>query len=255
MGRFGEMTDDYARNDGIADVINLLAAPIAGGIRTVEQVRRGVDELLTSIENMNRTMANLNETAERINVLLGEVEEPIRTMMPQLTRTIRAADEITAALEEPVRSAAPNLERAVGALSSPAFMSLPGQINEFMATVTDVSQRLGPLTQLAENAGGLLGGLRVPGMSRPASRPAVDEPTPHITATTKQVPTPREQPGGTPPAKQQAAAKQPAPKKPAAKKRAKKPATKKPAATAKKAAAKSAAKDAARLAERGPDES
>lgn len=183
------MTDDFGRNDGIADVINLLAAPIAGGIRTIEQVRRGVDELLDSIENMNRTMANLNETAERINVLLAEVEEPIRTMMPQLTRTIRAADEITAALEEPVRSAAPNLERAVGALSSPAFMSLPGQMTEFMATVTDVSQRLGPLTQLAENAGGLLGGLRVPGMPRPSgrtpdSKPGT-EPTPHVTATTK----------------------------------------------------------------------
>jgi ABC-type transporter Mla subunit MlaD len=29
------MTDD-ARHDGLADVINLIAAPIAGGIRTVE---------------------------------------------------------------------------------------------------------------------------------------------------------------------------------------------------------------------------
>ena len=35
-------------------------------------------------------METLNETAQRINVLLGEVEEPIKAAMPQITRTVKA---------------------------------------------------------------------------------------------------------------------------------------------------------------------
>ncbi len=79
------MTDE-PRHDGLADVINLLAAPIAGGIRTVEQIKRGVDEMFRAVDNLNRTMENLNEAAARVNRLLGEIEEPVRAMMPQLTR-------------------------------------------------------------------------------------------------------------------------------------------------------------------------
>ena len=50
------MTDDSFRTDGLADVINLLATPIANGLRTIEQVKRGVDELFRAVENLNRTM-------------------------------------------------------------------------------------------------------------------------------------------------------------------------------------------------------
>ena len=80
------MSDD-TRHDGLSEVINLLAAPIAGGIRTVEQFKRGVDELFRAVDNVNRTMENLNEAASRINRLLNEVEEPVRAMMPQITIT------------------------------------------------------------------------------------------------------------------------------------------------------------------------
>src|SRR5262245_50927596 len=155
------MTDE-SRHDGLADVINLLAAPIAGGIRTVEQFKRGVDEMFRAVDNLNRTMENLNEAAARVNRLLGEIEEPIRVMMPQLTRTVRTADEITSLMEAPVRATAPKVERIVDALGSPGFLTLPSQIGELM-------QRLGPLAQLAENAGGLFGAFRMPGSTRSPS--------------------------------------------------------------------------------------
>lgn len=71
---------DEERHDPLGDVINLLAAPIATGLRAVEQYRRGVDEMFRAIDNLNRTMENLNETAERVNRLLNDVEEPIRAM-------------------------------------------------------------------------------------------------------------------------------------------------------------------------------
>jgi ABC-type transporter Mla subunit MlaD len=175
------MTDEA--RDPIADVINLLAAPIAGGIRTIEQFRRGVDEMLRAVDNLNRTMENMNEAASRINRFMSEVEAPLMALIPQITRTVQAAEEITSLLEAPVRASAPNIERIVTALSSPGFLALPTQIGEMM-------HRLAPLTQLAENAGGLFGGLRLPGISRtsaasqaslagtPAFEPAPAKPAP-----------------------------------------------------------------------------
>ena len=61
------------------------------------------------------------------------------------------------------------MERVVEALSSPGFAALPNQLSEFMGTLGEVSKRLGPLTALAENAGGLFGGFRMPGTGSPRS--------------------------------------------------------------------------------------
>jgi ABC-type transporter Mla subunit MlaD len=168
---------EETRSDPLADVINMLAAPIAGGIRSFEQFRRGVDELFRAVDNVNRTMENLNEAAVRINALLAEVEEPVKALMPQVTRTVKAADEITSLMEGPVRATAPKIERIVDTLGSPGFMTLPSQLGELM-------QRLGPLAQLAENAGGLFGAFRMPGMTKPttssapATNPAPAAPAP-----------------------------------------------------------------------------
>ena len=97
--------------------------------------------------------------------------------MPQVTRTVKAADEITSLMEGPVRATAPKIERIVDTLGSPGFMTLPSQLGELM-------QRLGPLAQLAENAGGLFGAFRMPGMTKPttpsarATSPAPAAPAP-----------------------------------------------------------------------------
>ena len=88
------MSDESNRHDPFADVINILAAPIAGGLRSVEQFQRGIGELFRAVENLNRTLETLNETATRVNRLVGDVEGPIRALMPQITRTIEAADWI-----------------------------------------------------------------------------------------------------------------------------------------------------------------
>ncbi len=171
------MSDEPSRHDPLADVINVLAAPIAGGLRSVEQFQRGVGELFRAVENLNRTLENLNDTAMRVNRLVAEIEEPVRAMMPQVTRTIKAADEMTTLMQGPVRVAAPQVERIVETLSSPSFSNLPDQLGDFMQTIGDVSARLAPLTQFAENAGGLFGAFKLPGMaggSRPAPSTAGD---------------------------------------------------------------------------------
>lgn len=204
--------DDSTRSDGLAEIINLIAMPIATGIRTVEQMKRGVDEMWRAVENLNTTMENLNETATRINGLLAEVEEPIRAMIPQLTRTVKAADEMAQRLEAPVRAVAPNIERIVDTFSAPGFATLPTQLADVLNTIGDMSRRLGPLASFAENAGGLFGGFRLPGTGG-------GSPAPKTAAS----PAPKAG-SGTPVAKRQAPKKKPAKK--AAKKSAAKPAAK-----------------------------
>lgn len=136
-------------NDPFGDVINLLAAPLASGLRAADQLRHGVDEMIRAVENMNRTMENLNEAAARVNALLEDVEEPVRAMIPQLTRTIETADAITRVLD-------------------------PHKVGEVFTNLGDLVTRLAPLAALADNAGGLLGlagALRLPGLGAKPANP------------------------------------------------------------------------------------
>lgn len=220
------------RNDPLADLFTLFATPLAGTVRSLEQFRKGVDEFLKGVENFNRTMTNLNETSERINSLLADVEEPIRAAVPQVTRAVKAADDMMQVVSGPAMAVAPGLNRLAETLSNPAFMQLPSQIGQFSDLLGEVSHRLSPLTQLAESAGGLFAGFRVPG-SRPAA-PAASPPadtTRTIVAETKTVHT------APPPATERPPAKKTAAKTAAAKKRAAKKAPAKKRSPAKKRAA------------------
>jgi hypothetical protein len=225
------------RTDPLADLFTLLVTPLSGTVRSLEQFRKGVDEFLKGVENFNRTMANLNETTERINGLLADVEEPIRAAIPQVTRTVKAADEMMQVVSGPAMAVAPGLHRLAETLSTPAFAQLPAQISLFSDVLSEVSTRLSPLTQMAEAAGGLFGGLRVPGMRTTTSttrftpaphRPTADperaapertapatKPTVASKATTQRTAT-------TAPAKKQAAKRQAAKKSAARKTTAKK---------------------------------
>ena len=227
------MPDD--RPDPLADLFTLFATPLSGTVRSIEQFRKGVDEFLKGVENFNKTMENLNETTERINALLADVEQPLRAAIPQVTRTVKAADEMMQVVSGPAMAVAPGLNRLAETLSTPAFAQLPNQIGAFSDVLAEVSKRLGPLTQLAESAGGLFGGFRIPG-SRPApGAPAVTpepapEPEPRRPAirTVTTVP-PTKQPATTATTKR-APAKKSAKKAPAKKKSAKKAPAKKSAA-------------------------
>jgi ABC-type transporter Mla subunit MlaD len=152
------------RTDPLADLFTLFATPLTGTVRSFEQFRKGVDEFLAGVENFNRTMANLNETSERINRLLADVEGPIRAAVPQVTRTVKAADEMMQVVSGPAIAVAPGLHRLAETLNTPAFAQLPQQIGQFSELLGEVSHRLAPLAQFAGSAGGLLGGFRVPGM-------------------------------------------------------------------------------------------
>ena len=165
-----------ADSDPLSQMFNLFAAPLAGTIHSFEQFRKGVEEFLRGVENFNRTMENLNETTERINRLVADVEEPIRAAIPQMTRTVKAADEMMKVVSGPAMAVAPGLDRLAKTLTTPAFTQLPDQLGQFSDILGDLQNRLGPLTQIAESAGGLFGGFKIPGMAGPRPAREPDEP-------------------------------------------------------------------------------
>ena len=229
------------RNDPLADLFTLFVTPLSGTVRSLEQFRKGVDEFLAGVENFNRTMANLNETTARINSLLADVEEPIRAAIPQVTRTVKAADEMMQVISGPAMAVAPGLNRLAETLGTPAFAQLPSQVGQFSDLLVEVSHRLSPLMQLAESAGGLFGGFRVPGSRSQPAPPS----TRAIATETRAVHTPQigTSPVEQPPAKKAPARKRAAKKAPARKRAANKaPARKRAAnkAPVKKRAAKKA---------------
>ncbi len=173
-----------ADSDPLSQMFNLFAAPLAGTIQSFEQFRKGVDEFLRGVDNFNRTMENLNETTERINRLVSDVEEPIRAAIPQMTRTVKAADEMMQVVSGPAMAAAPGLDRLAKTLTTPAFTQLPDQLGQFSDILGDLQSRLGPLTQLAESAGGLFGGFRLPGMAASKPEPAPAPPPAPVKKTT-----------------------------------------------------------------------
>jgi hypothetical protein len=191
------MPDD--RPDPLADLFTLFATPLSGTVRSIEQFRKGVDEFLRGVENFNRAMENLNETTERINSLVADVEQPLRAAIPQVTRTVKAADEMMQVVSGPAMAVAPGLSRLAETLSTPAFAQLPNQIGTFSDVLAEVSKRLGPLAQFAESAGGLFGGFRIPGGRPASSAPSItpepvaepEAPRPAIRTVTRVPPKPQ----------------------------------------------------------------
>jgi hypothetical protein len=184
--------------DPFENVISLVAGPIAAVIRSFDQLRRGSDELIKGMENFNRTMQNLNETAERVNNLLNEFEEPVRTVMPQVLRTVILAEELANRVSGPIDQVVPGLSRLADTLSSPVLMELPADLSKFVEAINDLVRRLSPLGQLAESATGLFG-LRLPGMPRSAQPPTpgppaeAPQPSPIEPGPARQAAAPRKQ--------------------------------------------------------------
>jgi hypothetical protein len=182
------MADTGGRTDPFSDIISLVAGPIAAVIRSFDQLRKGADELMKGLENFNRTMSNLNDTVERVNGLLGEFEEPVRAVIPQVVRTVRFADEFASKLSGPVDQVVPGLVKLSETLNSPIISSLPTDLSGFVDAINDLVRRLSPLGQLAESAGGLFG-IRIPGFSRPSPAPvATTAPLPAETTPAKKAP-------------------------------------------------------------------
>lgn len=182
-------TDPF-RIDELLSLVGL-PNPFAGVGRTVDQLRRGVDEMITTIERFNDTLDQLNGVARRVNGFLDDIEEPMRVAMPQVTRTVRAADTITQQLSAPIERLVPGLSRLAEVLANPSFTRLPSEISSVADSLGDLVRRLQPLTQVAETAGSMFG-LRSlgnliprPPATTPPPAPAPKKTTAKKTATKK----------------------------------------------------------------------
>ena len=121
----GANNSSSAGTSPIEQILGLLSMvdPMEFAGKAVDTTRRTTEALITILENLASTVDNLNKTTTRVNSLLDEVEEPLRRIMPQMgiaMNTLATMGDVTIQLGE-------------------------------------LSKRLGPLTTLAENAGGLFG--------------------------------------------------------------------------------------------------
>ena len=144
---------------GLGDIFGLFggANPFGAVTKSINQFQRGVSDFLSAVENFNKTMQQLHGVAERVNSLLDTVDEPIRAFVPQVTRTLKAADAMIEQLSGPIDRVAPGLSRLADVLASPTLMTLPTDLSEFVGTLRDLAERLQPLGQMAESAGSLFG--------------------------------------------------------------------------------------------------
>lgn len=231
------------------------ANPIAAVGKSLEQFRRAVDDLLRAVEVFTDTMDTLNHVAGRVNRLLDDVEEPIRTIVPQISATVKLADGMVNQLIDPVERITPLLSMVSDTLGAASFSRLPEQLGEFVDALGDVSKRLAPLGQMLDSAGGLfrMGPLRnllgVAGLPDAPVPPPPPPPPPAPTTTRTKQPTTKKTAAAaaakptpvTPTPVKNAAAKKSAAKKSVAKKSAAKNAAAKNAAATKPVTAKNAA--------------
>jgi len=168
---------------GLSDLVALFGTnPFSGLTRNFQQFQRGVDQLMTTIDNLNETLKQLNEVSARITRMLDLVDEPLRAFLPQVTRTLKAADDMVERMNAPIERVAPGLNRLADALSTPTISNMPRDLNEFLSTLTDLGKRLQPLGQIAESASGMFrnnpfAAFMTGGNQRPADAPG-PAPTP-----------------------------------------------------------------------------
>lgn len=204
---------------GFGDIFALLGAPnpFTTATKTFDQFRRAIDEFLNSVQTFNRTMDSLNDTAERVNRLLDDIEEPVRAFLPQVTRSIKAADAMVSQLSGPIEKVAPGLSRLADTLNSPIVTGLPSDLTEVVASLRDLARHMQPLSQLADSAAAMFG-IRsfLPGGSRPtpstAPRPATSFTHARL-APVVAAPAPESPPAKKAPARKKAATKKAAAKK------------------------------------------
>jgi hypothetical protein len=103
--------------------VHLATKAIDEGGKALNQSRRVVELLISTLENTSVTMNNLNQAATRVNRLLDDVEEPLRAVMPLVGTSLSAM----------------------------------AQMGDIAKNLGELTKRLGPLTAMAENAGSMVG--------------------------------------------------------------------------------------------------
>lgn len=159
---------------GLSDLLSLFGSnnPLAALSRSAEQFRTAVTGFVEVVQTFRQTMDNLNAVAQRMNRMLDDIEEPIHTVMPQITRSAETASRMLATMREPVERVAPALTQLAEALNNPLVTDLPRRMTETMDVLSSIPHALGPLGQVADLAGGFFGGRGLGAFGAPSRAPA-----------------------------------------------------------------------------------
>ena len=144
---------------GLSDLLSLFGSnnPLAAMSRSAEQFRTAVTSFVEVVQSFRQTMDNLNAVALRMNRMLDDIEEPMRTVMPQITKSAETASRMLATMREPVERVAPAHTQLAETLSNPLMTDLPRRMTETMDVLSSIPRALGPLGQVADLAGGFFG--------------------------------------------------------------------------------------------------
>src|SRR5687768_11135603 len=119
------MSDTSSSTPGISDLMGLFGNtnPLQLIGKSINQFQQGIANFMHSIENFNETMEQMNGVAKRINALMDDLEPVVKAAVPQLTRTLKAADDMVEQMTLPIERVAPALMRFSETLSSPVLMN------------------------------------------------------------------------------------------------------------------------------------
>lgn len=108
------MSDSQPANP-IEQLLLLLGSvdPIEVAGKAVDVGRRTTESLVTMLENLASTVDNMNRTTTRVNALLDEIEEPLRRIMPQVGAAMNALANLG-----DVATSLSDLSRRLGPLTS-----------------------------------------------------------------------------------------------------------------------------------------
>ncbi len=230
------MSDKTTSSDPIGEALGFLGGPLLGALGSNKQLKSGIDEMARVFKNLNVSIEALNETSSRLNAFMSDIEEPIRTILPVVSRTVSNADKVMSAVSEPAMKAAPALLRTAQAFDRSNITAVPSQIEALVEVFAELAKRLAPLAAVTGSAGGLLGRLQsITGQGASAAR----------SFTQSAASTPAKKTAAKKTAAKKTAAKKTAAKKTAAKKTAAKKTAVKKTAAKKTAAKKTAAKKTA----------
>ena len=123
----------------LVDVLQKQTEALAQLPRTIADLNTAVRELITATRVATDTIASAQRTAERLEGLVEELEEPVRALRPGLERVSRV-------LDDPAIETVPDTLRTVADDLLPLVHGLR-QATDRVGTVTGFLRRHGPGTR------------------------------------------------------------------------------------------------------------
>ena len=129
------MATSTDRTEFISELVNLLAGPVAAGMKKAGEANQRRMQMQEHVEQLVDDAKKAGDVARRMVSLLDEIEQPLREAVPQLARAAQI----------------------LGQLLDEAPDDLGEQLKNTWTSVNSLLEGLGPLLMLAQGAAGMFG--------------------------------------------------------------------------------------------------